>query len=152
MDSVHRKKSVCLKYANVVLLLYDALNLIDNLMALSLWWYPLLRGHSVSCPGTKAVTPSMARLWLRGKGDQCWFLHRLLQFSDLSNARMTTVLSAFLLPGRWQSVHSLSWLATCWINFLPHSSLDLYAEMLVVPQISPFFCCISCGLRCWSFH
>lgn len=37
MDSVHRKKSVCLKYANVVLLLYDALNLIDNLMALSLW-------------------------------------------------------------------------------------------------------------------
>lgn len=26
------KKSVCLKYANVVLLLYDALNLIDNLV------------------------------------------------------------------------------------------------------------------------
>lgn len=39
---IEKKKSVCLKYANVVLLLYDALNLTDNFLAL-LWWSLLPR-------------------------------------------------------------------------------------------------------------
>lgn len=95
------KKSVCLKYANVVLLLYDALNLIDNLTEVLSSWYLLPRGRSVACPGPLLWPPSPARLCLRGGSDRCRFLQRCLQFSDLNDARMTTILAAFLVPGRW---------------------------------------------------
>lgn len=74
MDSVHRKKkSVCLKYANVVLLLYDALNLTDNFLAL-LWWSLLLR---VTGPRACSGTPP----WPDSLGQEKWLEEQVLLIS-----------------------------------------------------------------------
>lgn len=79
MDSVHRKKkSVCLKYANVVLLLYDALNLTDNFLAL-LWWSLLPR-----VPAWPALsllrTPLPSQTLREGESDGADFSATLFHF------------------------------------------------------------------------
>lgn len=132
---IEKKKSVCLKYANVVLLLYDALNLTDNLMV-SLWWYQLLRGCSAVRQGLPLSPLRRPGAVWGGWSDRSRFLHCCLQFSDLNNSRMTTILSTifFLLAGRWPLPwdHCVSQAEVpCLLPFLAshlfpsHSSLDL---------------------------
>lgn len=64
-----KKKSVCLKYAIVVLLLYDALNLTDNFLAL-LWWSLLLR--VTAWPPQGLFRNPLPAQTLSGAGEVTW--------------------------------------------------------------------------------
>lgn len=131
-----KKRSVCLKYANVVLLLYDALNLTENFLAL-LWWSLLPRG----CWGI----PSLARLSWGGEGErnfssimfhfQTQALQEGVQYFLLAFYQERGLfLEATVSPRHRHPVQSLDYLPTSWNNcqstrplgFLSH----LYSQVL----------------------